>query len=446
MRRTGQIQGARGWRRVASEDRTLFFDEARIYVKAGDGGNGCVSFRREKFVPLGGPNGGNGGKGGDVYLVVDPSLNTLVHFRQRVHFKAESGKHGRGKNQHGRSGKDLYIPVPPGTVVYDDETGELLADLVEPGQKALVARGGRGGRGNAAFKSPTNQAPRLAERGEPGEERWLRLELKLIADAGIVGVPNAGKSTLLSRVTAAKPKIADYPFTTLQPNLGVVQIDHRDFVLADIPGLIEGAHSGAGLGDKFLRHIERCRVLIHLLNGLSPDPIGDWEAINQELELFNPHLADKPQVVAFNKIDLPEVRERWPAVRRELQERGIEPLAISAITGEGVQTLLYRVVELLDRQPAEPTPALEDATRVFRATPEEDAFTIEREGDVWRVRGRRIERVVAMTNWDYYEAALRFQRILEAMGITQALEEAGIKEGDTVIIGDMELVWGHQEA
>ncbi len=424
----------------------MFFDEARIYVKGGDGGNGCVSFRREKYVPLGGPDGGNGGKGGDVYLVVEPSLNTLVHFRHRVHFKAESGKHGRGKNQHGRSGKDLYIPVPPGTVVYDDETGELLADLVEPGQKARVARGGRGGRGNAAFKSPTNQAPRLAERGEPGEERWLRLELKLIADVGIVGVPNAGKSTLLSRVTAAKPKIADYPFTTLQPNLGVVQIDHRDFVLADIPGLIEGAHTGAGLGDKFLRHIERCRVLIHLLNGISPDPLGDWEAINQELALFNPRLARKPQIVALNKIDLPEARRRWPEVQEALRARGVEPIAISAVTGEGVPTLLRRVVELLDRLPPEPEPASEEAMRVFRPEPAEDEFTIEREGDVWRVRGRRIERVAAMTNWDYYEAALRFQRILEAMGIARALEEAGIQEGDTVIIGDTELVWGHQEA
>jgi len=418
----------------------LFFDEARIYVKGGDGGNGCVSFRREKYVPMGGPDGGDGGRGGNIYLVVDPSLNTLVHFRQRVHFKAQRGAHGRGKNQHGRSGEDLYIPVPPGTVVYDDETGELLADLVTPGQKALVARGGRGGRGNAAFKSPTNQAPRIAERGEPGEERWLRLELKLIADVGIVGVPNAGKSTLLARVTAAKPKIADYPFTTLVPNLGVVQVDHRDFVMADIPGLIEGAHSGAGLGDQFLRHIERCRVLIHLLNGLSPDPIGDWEAINQELELFNPHLADKPQVVAFNKMDLPEVRERWPEVRRALQERGVDPLAISAVTGEGVQELLYRVLELLDRQPEE-VEVPEESMRVFRPTPEEEAFTIEREGDVWRVKGKRVERAAAMTNWDYYEAILRFHRILEAMGVTRALEEAGIKEGDTVVIGDVELVW-----
>jgi len=424
----------------------LFFDEARIYVKGGDGGNGCVSFRREKFVPLGGPNGGNGGKGGDVYLVADPSLNTLIHFQRRVHFEAERGGHGRGKEQHGRSGADLTIPVPPGTVVYHDRTGELLADLATPRQKVLVARGGRGGRGNAAFKSSTNQAPRIAERGEPGEERWIRLELKLIADAGIIGVPNAGKSTLLARVTAARPKIADYPFTTLEPNLGVVQMDHRDLVLADIPGLIEGAHRGAGLGDKFLRHIERCRVLVHLLNGLSPDPVGDWEAVNQELELFNPQLADKPQVVAFNKMDLPEVRERWPQIRQELQAQGVDPLAISAVTGEGVSLLLQRTVEVLDRQPRESAPASEEGVRVFRPAPDEMGFTVTREGNIWRVRGQQIERAVAMTNWNYYEAALRFQRTLEAMGITQALEEAGVQEGDTVMIGDTELVWGHQEA
>ncbi len=424
----------------------MFFDEARIYVKGGDGGNGCVSFRREKYVPLGGPNGGNGGRGGNVYLVVDPSLNTLVHFRRKIHFKAEKGGNGRGKEQHGRKGADLFVPVPPGTVVYDDETGELLADLVEPGQKALVARGGRGGRGNAAFKSPTNQAPRIAERGEPGEERWLRLELKLIADVGLIGVPNAGKSTLLARVTAAKPKIADYPFTTLQPNLGVVQIDHRDFVMADIPGLIEGAHSGAGLGDQFLRHVERCRVLIHLLNGLSPDPVGDWEAINQELELFNPRLAAKPQIVAFNKMDLPEVRERWPEVRQALLDRGVEdPMAISAATGEGVPALLQRVLSLLDRLPKEPE-AVAEEPRVFRPEPDEAEFTIERDGDVWRVKGKRVERAAAMTNWEYYEAVQRFQRILEAMGVTQALEEAGVQDGDTVIIGDTELVWGDQEA
>ncbi len=423
------------------------YDEAKIYVKGGDGGNGAVAFRREKFVPRGGPAGGNGGKGGDVYLIVDPHLNTLLPFRKKIHFKAERGEHGKGKNQHGRSGRDLYIPVPPGTLVYDAETGELLADLTEPGQKVLVARGGRGGRGNAAFKSSVRQAPRIAEKGEPGEERWLRLELKLIADVGIVGVPNAGKSTLLARVSNARPKIADYPFTTLQPNLGLVEVNGRDFVMADIPGLIEGAHAGAGLGHQFLRHVERCRVLIHLLNGESPDPVGDFEAINQELALFNPTLAEKPQLVVFNKIDLPHVRERWPEVKKALKERGVQdPMAISAATGEGVRDMLRRVLQMLEQAP-QPVPVQPAAERVWRLEEDEDTFTIERDEEtgVWIVRGKRIERIARMTNWDYYDAIMRFQRILDRMGITEALEKAGVQEGDTVRIGDVELVWSTEE-
>ncbi|MGC8839478.1 MAG: GTPase ObgE [Anaerolineae bacterium] len=423
----------------------MFLDEAKIYVKGGDGGNGCLSFRREKFVPFGGPNGGNGGPGGDVYLVVDPNLNTLIHFKKRSHFKAGRGGHGRGKNQTGRRGEDCLIPVPPGTVVYDAETGELLADLTEPGQRVLVATGGRGGRGNAAFATPTNQAPRIAEKGEPGQERWLRLELKLIADVGIVGKPNAGKSTLLAAVTAARPKIADYPFTTLEPNLGVAVVDGQDMVLADIPGLIEGAHLGAGLGHAFLRHVERTRVLIHLLDGaLSEDPVKDWEDINTELALFNAELGAKPQVVAFNKMDLPQAREAWPRVRDALRERGVEPLPISAATGEGVQELLRRAVAIL-RQVPKPAPK-EVREVVFRPDFAEDEklFTVERDprhGGAWRVRGRRIERVARMTNWDLPEAVLRFQRILEALGVRQALEEAGVQPGDTVLIGDVELVW-----
>lgn len=424
----------------------MLYDEARIYVKGGDGGNGAVAFRREKFVPRGGPAGGNGGKGGDVYLIVDTHLNTLLPFRKKVHFKAERGAHGSGKNKHGRSGRDLYVPVPPGTLVYDAETSALLADLTQPGQKVLVARGGRGGRGNAAFKSSVRQAPRIAERGEPGEERWLRLELKLIADVGIVGVPNAGKSTLLSAVSAARPKIAEYPFTTLEPNLGLVEVDSRAFVMADIPGLIEGAHAGAGLGHTFLRHIERCRVLIHLLNGDSPDPIGDHEAINQELELFNPALARKPQVVVYNKMDLPHARDRWPEVQATLRQRGVpDPLAISAVTGEGVQSMLWRVVEVLESAP-EVVPVQPAPPRVWRLEEDEDAFTVERDPETgdWVVRGKRVERVARMTNWDYYDAILRFQRILDRMGVTKALEEAGVEEGDTVRIGDVELVWSYE--
>jgi GTP-binding protein len=416
----------------------VFFDEAKIYVKAGDGGNGCVSFRREKYIPFGGPNGGNGGKGGDVYLVADPHLNTLINFKKRSHFKAQRGGHGRGKDQTGKQGENLTIAVPPGTVAYDADTGQPLADLTQPGQRALVARGGRGGRGNAAFATPTNQAPRLAEKGEPGQESWLRLELKLIADVGIVGVPNAGKSTLLAAVSAARPKIAEYPFTTLEPNLGVVTVGDRDFVLADIPGLIEGAHTGAGLGHQFLRHVERTRLLIHLLDGASADPLGDFEKINEELALFDLQLARKPQVVVLNKMDLPQTQKIWPRVRREIEKLELDAMSISAVTGQGVPALLQRVVDLLDGLPKE-EPVIEEV-KVFRLE-EEEPFSIVQEEDGWRVQGPEIERVVAMTNWEYDEAVMRFQRILEAMGISAALEKAGLEVGDTVRIGDIELEW-----
>ncbi len=416
----------------------MFFDEAKIYIKAGDGGNGCVSFRREKYVPLGGPNGGTGGRGGDVYLVVNPRHNTLIHFKKRSHFKAERGAHGRGKDQTGKRGQDLLIEVPPGTVAYDADTGQLLADLVEPGQRVLVARGGRGGRGNAAFTTSTNQAPRMAERGAPGEERWLRLELKLIADVGLVGMPNAGKSTLLSVISAARPKIAAYPFTTLVPNLGVVRVDDEDFVAADIPGLIEGAHQGAGLGHQFLRHVERTRLLIHLLDGAAPDPLADFDTINEELAQFNPKLADKPQIVVLNKMDLPQAQALWPLVKEDMANRELEAMSISAVTGQGVQALLRRVAARLREMPKEAQLPPERA--VFRLD-EEPAFTVEREGDGWRVRGADIERIAAQTVWEFDEAVMRFQRILEATGISAALEKAGVQPGDTVWIGDAELEW-----
>jgi GTP-binding protein len=378
----------------------MLIDEAMIYVKAGDGGNGVVAFRREAHVPRGGPSGGNGGKGGDVYVVADHQVNTLLFFHKQVHFRAPSGDHGRGKNQTGAQGADLSIGVPIGTMVFDADTHQLHADLTEPGQRVLVSAGGRGGRGNWVFRSPTNQAPRIAENGEPGEERRLRLELKMVADVGIIGVPNAGKSTLLSRVSAARPKIADYPFTTLEPSLGVAIVDDRDIVLADIPGLIEGAHTGVGLGHAFLRHVERTRVLIHLLNGISPDPLGDYEVINQELELFNPELMDKPQIVVLNKMDLPDVQALWPKLARALKQHGVaEPLAISAVTGEGVEALLRRAASTLIELPPGPVIAAPEVTVV---TPEDDmSFTIEREQDgAWRVRGRRIERIVSMTRWE----------------------------------------------
>jgi GTP-binding protein len=418
----------------------MFYDETDITIKAGDGGDGCVAFRREKYIPFGGPAGGDGGKGGDVLLTVDPHLNTLYRFSKRRHFKAENGQHGRGKNQHGAAGADIRVPVPPGTVVYDADTEELLGDLTEPGEELTVAQGGRGGRGNARFATSTNQAPRVAEHGETGQERHLHLELKLLADVGVVGMPNAGKSTLLAAVTAARPKIAPYPFTTLQPNLGVVVLDDRtEFVLADIPGLIEGASEGKGLGHEFLRHVERTRVLIHLLDGLSADPLADFAAINQELAAFGHGLAEKPQLIALNKLDEPQVRQRWPEIEKALKARGHEPMAISALAREGTRELLYRAAQMLADLPEEPRAR---ELPIFRPGEDEETFTIEREAeDVWRVRGVRIERLAAMTVWNLDEAVQRFQRTLERLGITGALEEAGVEPGDAVRIGDQELVW-----
>jgi GTP-binding protein len=322
----------------------MFVDEAKIYVKAGDGGRGCVSFRREKFVPLGGPDGGDGGRGGDVILQADKTLQTLLDYSYRQHHKAQRGAHGQGSDKHGRRGEDCVLRVPVGTVVRDLETGEVLADLCEDGARVVVARGGRGGRGNARFKSPTNRAPRFAEEGQPGEERWLLLELKLLADVGIMGYPNAGKSTLISRISAARPKIADYPFTTLTPNLGVVKRpNYQSFVVADIPGLIEGSHAGKGLGSRFLRHIERTALLVHLIDCTPQEgrsPAGDFEALNRELELFDPALAARPQIVACNKMDIPEARANFELHRPYFEERGLEAYPISAATGEGVEALV----------------------------------------------------------------------------------------------------------
>jgi GTP-binding protein len=419
----------------------MAYDEAKIYVRSGDGGDGIVHFRREKYVPRGGPSGGDGGKGGDVYLVVKPTLNTLIAFSRQTHFKAENGAPGGSSNKTGRSGTDLVVEVPPGTIARDADSGDVIADLVEPGQQVIVAKGGRGGRGNARFASSTNQAPRIAEKGEPGEERWLRLELKLLADVGIVGAPNAGKSTLLSVISNAQPKIAAYPFTTLQPNLGVVVLDDRDLVFADIPGLVEGAHLGAGLGHDFLRHIQRTRVLVHLLDGAAEDPLADFHQINTELALFDDRLGEKPQIVVVNKMDLPQTQEYWPLIRDELKKLGYDPMNISAATHQNVRAVINRAVQALDALPDEEPEVAE--LPVYQLGENPLAFTVSREPDgSFRVAGRRIERAVAMTYWDYDQAVTRFQRILESMGITAALEEAGVKSGDTVFIGDMELEWG----
>lgn len=425
----------------------MFFDKARIHVKAGDGGNGVVAFRREKYVPRGGPAGGNGGRGGHVYFVVDPGLNTLSSFHNQVHFRAERGGHGEGANRTGAFGDDLVIPVPPGTIVRNADTGAVIADLARPGQKELIARGGRGGRGNSVFKSARNKAPRVAEDGDKGGELWLELELKLVADIGIIGVPNAGKSTLLSVVSAAKPKIADYPFTTVVPNLGVAEVDHKQMVLADIPGLLEGAHDGVGLGLEFLRHIERTRILIHLLNGDSPDPLGDFEAINQELTLFNPILIDKPQLVVFNKMDLPHAQEKWPAVEQALQARNLPVMAISAATRENVKEMLRQLRTMLDALPPIVEPEEEILPEIAPGAEDDKSFQIYNLGDhVWMVEGEAIERAENKIQWDYYESAMRFQRILKAMGIIDALRAAGVQEGDTVRINEIELVWGYENA
>jgi GTP-binding protein len=423
----------------------MFFDRARIYVKAGSGGDGVVAFRREKYVPRGGPSGGNGGRGGDVIFFVDPGMNTLYHLQHNFHQRAERGVHGSGANRYGAAAPDLRIPVPAGTLVRDADTGAVLADLIHPGQEVVIARGGRGGRGNNAFKTARNTAPQVAEKGEPGEEHWLELELKLVADVGIIGVPNAGKSTLLSVISAARPKIADYPFTTVEPSLGVAELDHRQIVLVDIPGLLEGAHEGVGLGLEFLRHVERCRMLIHLLSGASPDPLGDFEAINLELNLFNPALADTTQLVVFNKMDLPEAQAAWPTVKAALERYGLPCMAISAVTHENVDKMLYRAQEMLDALP----PIVHEPTDLVEIGVGRDpkAFQIQNpEPNYWIVAGQEIEKVVRMTKWDYYEAGLRFQRILTALGIREALRVAGIQEGDTVQIADTELVWGYDNA
>ncbi len=419
----------------------MFYDQAEIYVKAGAGGDGCVAFRREKYVPYGGPSGGDGGRGGNVIFYVDSHLNTLYRFSRNRHFRAERGVHGQGKDRHGAAGDDLRVPVPPGTIVYDAGTGDLLGDLTEPDQELIVARGGRGGRGNARFASSTNQAPRIAEHGAPGQVRNLRLELKLLADIGLVGLPNAGKSTLLAAVTAARPKIAPYPFTTLQPNLGVVVLDPQtEFVLADIPGLIEGASEGKGLGHEFLRHIERTRVLIHLLDGLSSDPLADFDTINHELATFGHGLPDKPQLVVLNKMDMPEVRERWPEIKAALKRQGHSVMAISALAQDGTRDLLHRAAQILGDL-AEETLPREEQLPVFRLEDSEEAFTVEWEEDGWRVRGERVERMAAMTIWNLDEAVYRFQRTLDRMEISDALEQAGVQPGDTVRIGDKEFEW-----
>lgn len=417
----------------------MFIDSVVISVASGKGGDGMVHMHREKFRPRGGPDGGDGGRGGDVIFKVNKTLNTLNRFHFNQIFAAEAGKNGGPSNRSGRSAKNLVIEVPPGTIVYNDETAELIGDLVEEDQTLVVAKGGRGGRGNQHFATSRNQMPLTAERGEPGEEFTLRLELKLIADVGLVGLPNAGKSSILAATTNATPKIAAYPFTTLEPNLGVVQLNlDTTMVLADIPGLIEGASEGVGLGYEFLRHVQRTRLLIHVLDGLSDDPYVDFETINSELDMFDERLGALPQIVVLNKMDLPMVAEKLPTLSKRFAEKGIELMPISAVSHMNLKELMWKAWHQLQELPVE---AVEQSLPVYRSEEDPDAFEVEKTDEGYIVTGKRIERAAAMTFFDQPGSVRRFQRFMAGIGVDKALREAGIQEGESVFIGDWELAW-----
>ncbi|PIA39860.1 hypothetical protein AQUCO_02600368v1 [Aquilegia coerulea] len=434
------------------------FDRAKIYVKAGDGGNGVVAFRREKYVPYGGPSGGDGGRGGNVYFEVDGSMNSLLPFRKNIHFRAGRGYHGQGKKQDGAKGEHVVVYVAPGTVIREagkgGQEGRMLLELLTPGQRGLLLPGGRGGRGNASFKSGTNKVPKIAEKGEEGAEMWLDLELKLVADVGIVGAPNAGKSTLLSAISAAQPEIANYPFTTLLPNLGVVSLDFdATMVVADLPGLLEGAHRGFGLGHEFLRHTERCSVLVHVVDGSGEQPEYEYDAVRLELELFSPHISKKPFIVCFNKMDLPEASEKWTSFKEYLQARGIEPFCMSAVNRQGTHEVVCAAYELLRKkseaekesrgwpEPSNLNHVAEMVHKQRSAPINEFEISHDSSSSAWYVVGGGIQRFIQMTNWQYSESMKRFQHVLEASGVNKSLIKLGVKEGDRVIVGEMELIW-----
>ncbi|HEX6972599.1 MAG TPA: GTPase ObgE [Limnochordia bacterium] len=421
----------------------MFLDRARIHVAAGHGGNGCVSFRREKYVPRGGPDGGDGGRGGSVIIEADPSLATLIDFRHQTHFKAGRGEHGQGGRKHGKDGADVVLRVPPGTVV-KSEAG-VLADLVRPGERVIVARGGRGGRGNARFTRPTRRAPAFAEKGEPGEEGWIELELKLIADVALVGFPNAGKSTLIAAMSAARPEIADYPFTTLVPNLGVVSVEPgRSFVVADVPGLIEGAHAGRGLGHAFLRHVERTRVITYVVDAAGTegrDPVDDFHTTRRELALYDPALHERPQLVALNKCDLPQSAEHAEALTRAAEAVGCRAFSVSGATGEGLRALVFAMWEALEATRAkEPAP---EPHRVYR--PERQAridlrdYRVVRDGEALVVSGAGLARLMRRLDLENPHSIRYLERVLAEIGVYEALREAGVMDGQTVRVEGFEF-------
>jgi len=427
----------------------MFVDKAKVYVKGGDGGDGIVAFRREKYVPEGGPAGGDGGKGADVIFRVDEGLRTLMDFRYQRHFKAPRGEKGRNKSQNGANAENMIVRIPPGTVVIDDDTQEVIADLTRHGQQVVVARGGRGGRGNIRFATPNNPAPELAEHGEEGQERWVVLELKVMADIGLVGFPSVGKSTLLSVVSAAKPKIGAYHFTTITPNLGVVDVgDGRSFVMADLPGLIEGAHEGVGLGHEFLRHVERTRLIIHVIDMAGSegrDPFDDWQKINAELDQYNAELAKRPQIIVANKMDIPEAADNLKEFRKQIGEihPELEILEMSSLTRQGVQEVLYKAADLLDQIPEEP--AVEEVAeqterKIYKLDKKEDnSFTIRRENEMFVVESETIERMMKRMQLNTHEAILKLARTLRHMGVDEQLRKRGAEDGTIVRIGDFEF-------
>ncbi|MBM4421622.1 MAG: GTPase ObgE [Chloroflexi bacterium] len=418
---------------------STFVDRAEIEVRAGNGGKGSISFRHEAHVPRGGPDGGDGGRGGDVVLRVDASIGTLADLRYRHTYAAAHGDGGSGRNRSGKAAEDLVLRVPPGTVVHDVETGESVADLLEDGEELTVARGGRGGRGNARFTTSVRQAPRIAEDGEAGDKRTIRLELKLLADVGLAGLPNAGKSTLLGALTRARPKVAAYPFTTLSPNLGVARLEDRELVVADIPGLIAGAHAGVGLGDEFLRHLERTRLILHVVDAALPDPLGAIAIVERELELHGA-LAAMPRLYVLNKLDLAEARDAAPGVARALAARGAESISVSGASGDGIAELLKRLFALVAPRPAAARTNASRERRIAFARSAAD-FTVTKEGEVFRVTGTRVERLAKGIDWQSPEATAFFQRVILRSGVDAALRREGVREGDTVRIGSLNLEW-----